>query len=142
MKVVSKKLDIGDTKNMENEVAKLLIAEDHSITRSMVQAILKSVGFNSIDQADSGMNALRKLAEFDYDLVICDWNMPEPKGIDVLRRVRASDKNQNVLFLMLTAEAYRENVEEAKKHGVSGYVIKPFTAETLLKEIARLLKTI
>lgn len=116
---------------------KVLVVDDYALTRAMVQSILKSVGFNYIRQADSGLAAAKKLDEEKFDLVVCDWNMPNGTGIDVLKRTRSTDVNQNqdVLWLMLTAEGYRENVEEAIAAGASSFVVKPFTADVLLEKI-------
>ena len=63
---------------------RVLIADDYALTRSMVQSILKGVGFTNMTEADNGASAMRKLDEEDIGLVICDWNMPEFTGLDVL----------------------------------------------------------
>lgn len=117
---------------------KVLVVDDYALTRAMVQSILKSAGFNQIKQADSGMSAIRRLEEELFGLVICDWKMPEGDGLYVLERVRKGGPNQNVLWLMLTAEGYRENVEQAIKAGTSSFVVKPFTADVLLKKVHEL----
>lgn len=122
---------------------KVLVVDDYALTRAMVQSILKSVGFDYIKQADSGLSAGKKLEEEKFDLVVCDWNMPNGSGIDVLKRTRSMEHNQNqdVLWLMLTAEGYRENVEEAIAAGASSFVVKPFTADVLLEKVHSLVAT-
>jgi len=117
---------------------KFLVVDDHALTRTMVQSILKGVGFSHVKQADSGMNAIEKLANYDFDLVICDWRMPNGSGIDVLRCTRKAERNREVLFLMLTGEGYRENVDQAISEGTSSFVVKPFTADVLLVKIYEL----
>ena len=107
----------------------------------MVKSILRGFGFSHILQADNGASALMRLEENDVDLVICDWNMPGTSGIELLRSLRKKDRYRSLPFLMLTAEVYKENVEEAIKLGVTDYIAKPFTAETLMNKIMRTLKS-
>jgi two-component system chemotaxis response regulator CheY len=66
--------------------------------------------------------------------------MPKMSGLEVLRSLRSKQRTRNMPFLMLTAEAYRENVVEAMKAGVSDYIAKPFTAEILGRKIESVLK--
>ena len=76
-----------------------------------------------------------------FDFLITDWNMPGMTGIDLLKAVRADAKLAKMPVLMLTAEAKREQIIEAAQAGVSGYVIKPFTAVTLKEKIDKILAT-
>lgn len=117
----------------------ILVVDDHSLTRAMVREILKGLGFENVIQAENGTNAVKKIFEEHVDLVICDWNMPTFSGLEVLRQVRADPRFRELPFLMLTAEAYRENVTEAVKAGVSDYMIKPFTAEILANKVQSVL---
>lgn len=115
----------------------ILVVDDHALTRDMVRTILRQFGFSEVIAAENGEKALEKLQEVRFDLVICDWNMPNVSGIEVLRKVRASPKYDHIKFLMLTAEAYRESVKEAASLKVDGYIAKPFTAAQLGENIAR-----
>jgi two-component system chemotaxis response regulator CheY len=74
-----------------------------------------------------------------YDFLITDWNMPGMAGLELLKQVRADDKLGKMPVLMLTAEAKREQIVEAAQAGVSGYVIKPFTAQILKEKIDKIL---
>jgi two-component system chemotaxis response regulator CheY len=118
----------------------LLVADDHSLTRSMIKAILRGVGFENITQAENGVEALHEITTSKIDIVICDWNMPKVNGLEVLRQVRADARFKDLPFLMLTAEAYRENIVAAAQAGVSTYVVKPFTADVLLSKLEDVLK--
>jgi len=62
---------------------------------------------------------------------LCDWNMPEMPGIDLLNTVRSDDQLKDIPFVMVTAEAQKDNILEAVQAGVSSYIVKPFTAETV-----------
>jgi len=118
---------------------RILVVDDYLLTREMVRTILKSLGFQNTITADNGQMALQILERELIEFVICDWNMPSMSGIELLRALRNLDQYKSTPFLMLTAEAYRENVLEALQAGVSGYVAKPFTSEILENKIHEIL---
>lgn len=110
----------------------ILVVDDFSTMRRIVKTCLKQVGFENITEAEDGQIALSKLQNSDpFKLIVSDWNMPNMMGIDLLRAVRSDEKLKAIPFLMVTAEAQKENVIEAAKAGVSNYIIKPFTAADL-----------
>ncbi|MBF0112877.1 MAG: response regulator, partial [Desulfamplus sp.] len=76
----------------------------------------------------------------DIDLVISDWNMPKMTGLELLKWVRGNKKYAKTPFLMVTAEAQKQNVIEAVQAGVSNYVVKPFTAEAISEKLKKILK--
>jgi two-component system chemotaxis response regulator CheY len=117
---------------------KILVVDDFSTMRRIVKNILKQIGFSDIDEAENGQVALSKLNDNSYDLVVSDWNMPEMTGIELLKAVRATDGIKDIPFLMVTAEAKKENVVEAVKAGVNNYIVKPFTAEVLQEKIEKI----
>ena len=119
---------------------RILVVDDHAATRNLVKSILKGYGYDNIAQAESGELAIKRIFEGNIDEVICDWNMPGLSGVDVLREVRADEAYQTLPFLMLTAEAYRENITQAMQLGVSDYISKPFTAEILGEKLSAVLK--
>jgi two-component system, chemotaxis family, chemotaxis protein CheY len=118
---------------------KVLVVDDYALTRDMVKSILRQLGFQNIVGVEDGVLALQVIREEKVGLVICDWNMPRLSGLAVLREVRSRERDKDLPFLMLTAEAYRENVVEAMKAGVSDYVVKPFTSSALADKIAHVL---
>ncbi len=117
---------------------KILVVDDFSTMRRIIKNILKQIGFSDIDEAENGQVALSKLNDNNYDLVVSDWNMPEMTGIELLKAVRATDGIKDIPFLMVTAEAKKENVVEAVKAGVNNYIVKPFTAEVLQEKIEKI----
>ena len=125
----------------ENEHINVLVVDDHAMTRNMVKAILVSLGFKNILQAENGTFAVQRIQEEPIDLVICDWNMPQMSGLEVLKKVRLDERYTKLPFLMLTAEAYRENVNAAMQSGVSDYIIKPFTAEILAGKLENIISS-
>ena len=87
---------------------------------------------------DSGSTALTALAQGSFDFVVTDWNMPGMTGIELLKAIRADDRFKTLPVLMVTAEAKREQIIEAAQNGVNGYIIKPFTAQTLEEKLGKI----
>lgn len=116
---------------------KVLIVDDFATMRRILKNVLRQVGFTNIIEADNGKAALKELKKDHFDLIMCDWNMPEMPGIDLLRHVRSDDSLKSIPFVMVTAEAQKENILEAVKAGVSNYVVKPFTAETINEKLQK-----
>lgn len=114
---------------------KILVVDDFSSMRRIVKNVLIELGFTNISEADDGKTALPKLEQGDFDFLLTDWNMPGMQGIDLLKAIRSNSKLAALPVLMVTAEAKREQIVEAAAAGVNGYVIKPFTAETLKEKI-------
>lgn len=114
---------------------KILIADDFAGMRMVIRSILKNIGFTNINEADGGKAVLRLLRKQKYDLILCDWNMPDMPGVEVLRKIRSDDELKDMPFIMITAEAQKENILEALEAGVSSYIVKPFAAETVSKKI-------
>ncbi len=123
-----------------NTSIKVLIVDDFATMRRILKNILKQLGFKNLLEADDGTTALEVLERNEVDLVISDWNMPKMTGLELLKSVRASEKYAKVPFLMVTAEAQKQNVIEAVQAGVSNYVVKPFTAEGISAKLERILK--
>ena len=114
---------------------KILVVDDFSTMRRIVKNLLVELGFSNISEADDGATAWPILEKGGIDFLVTDWNMPEMAGIDLLKHVRANPETASIPVLMVTAEAQREQIMEAAQAGVNGYVVKPFTAETLKEKI-------
>jgi two-component system chemotaxis response regulator CheY len=106
--------------------------------RRIVKNLLKQLGFENIDEAEDGAQALGKLKAGGYGLVVSDWNMPVMEGIDLLKHVREDEALKTMPFLMVTAEAEKDKVITAIKAGVDNYVVKPFTAEVLKEKLEKI----
>jgi two-component system chemotaxis response regulator CheY len=119
---------------------KVLVVDDMVTMRRIVKNILKQVGFGNVDEAENGQEALQKLRADTFGFVVSDWNMPVMTGIDMLRAIRADEKLKTIPVLMVTAEAQQSNLIEAVQAGVSNYIVKPFTAETMQEKIAKIFK--
>ncbi len=110
---------------------KLLIAEDDSMMQKLLDAAVKSEGFDTI-LCSNGAQALAELSKEDSpDLVLCDWLMPEINGIDVIKRLRENDKTKNKYVIMLTSRSDKEDIVSGLDAGADDYLIKPFNKAEL-----------
>jgi two-component system chemotaxis response regulator CheY len=116
---------------------KVLIVDDFATMRRILKNILRQIGFANISEADDGTTAIKELKEEKYDLVLCDWNMPQMPGIELLTKMKSDDELKDIPFVMVTAEAKKDNILEAVKAGVSSYIVKPFTAETIGEKLKK-----
>jgi len=117
----------------------ILIVDDYKTMLRIIRNLLKQLGFNNVDEATDGAEALQKLRAKPYNLVISDWNMEPMTGYQLLKEVRADDKLTKTPFIMITAESKTENVVAAKKAGVDNYIVKPFNAATLKTKMTAVL---
>ena len=122
---------------------RILVVDDMSTMRKIISKTLKNMGFTNIEEADDGATAwpmVEKSIEFKqtYHFIISDWNMPKMTGIDFLKKVRETSEYKKLPFLMVTAEAEQKNVITAVQAGVSNYIVKPFTPDSLAEKIKKL----
>ena len=113
----------------------VLVVDDYKTMIRIIRNLLKQLGFDDVDEAADGKEALAKMRERRYGLVISDWNMEPMTGYELLRHVRADENLRTTPFIMVTAESKTENVIAAKKAGVNNYIVKPFNAQTLKTKI-------
>jgi len=116
---------------------KILIVDDFSTMRKIIRNILTQLGFKNILEADDGTTALEILKKEKVDLIISDWNMPKMSGLELLKAVRSDENLKDIPFVMVTAEAQKENILEAIKYKVNQYIVKPFTPETLKEKLEK-----
>ena len=121
---------------------KILVVDDFSTMRRIIKNLLRDLGFTNTSEADDGLTALPMLQNGDFDFLVTDWNMPGMQGIDLLKAVRADEKLANMPVLMVTAEQKREQIVEAAQAGVNGYIVKPFTAQTLKEKLEKIFERI
>lgn len=121
---------------------KILIVDDFSTMRRIIKNLLRDLGFSNTQEADDGATALPMLKAGDFDFLVTDWNMPGMTGIELLKQVRADEKLASLPVLMVTAEAKRDQIIEAAQAGVSGYVVKPFTAQVLKEKIDKIFERV
>ena len=113
----------------------ILVVDDFNTMRRIIKTALKQIGFKTILEADDGTTALRVLKEHKIDLILADWNMPKMSGIQLLKEVREDESLKEIPFVLVTAEAQKDNVIQAIKAGVNNYLVKPFTADGIKEKL-------
>jgi len=113
----------------------ILVVDDYNTMVRIIKKLLKQIGYDKVDEASNGEEALGKIKEKDYDLIISDWNMEPMTGFELLKAVRADETKAETPFILVTAESKPENVLAAQQAGVSNYLVKPFSAPVLKEKI-------
>jgi len=119
---------------------KILVADDFPTMRRIIRGLLKNLGYKNVAEAEDGCDALEKLKESSFDFLVTDWNMPNMTGLELIKSVRATKTLQDLPILLVTAEAEKENIIQAAQAGVSNYIVKPFTVETMEQKINAIFK--
>lgn len=117
----------------------LLVVEDRQVMLKIMRRLLAQLGYARIDEAANGLQALDRIREKRYDLILSDWNMDGMSGFDLLKILRARSETQEVPLILVTAEAKRENILAARAAGASGYLVKPFKLDVLEKTLDHVL---
>ncbi|PPC76219.1 two-component system response regulator [Pokkaliibacter plantistimulans] len=119
---------------------RLLVVDDASFIRDLVKRVIKSkLPAIEVEEAVNGKRALSLLGKVDFDIVLCDWEMPEMSGLEVLQWMRGQDRCKQVPFIMITSRIDKEYVIQAVQSGVTDYIGKPFSNEQLLNKVAKVL---
>ncbi len=121
---------------------RILVVDDFSTMRRIIRALLGDLGYTDVHEAGDGAAALDLLKARPFDFIITDCNMPTMTGLELLKAVRAEPATKAMPVLMVTAEGKRDQILESVQLGVSGYIVKPFTAETLKDRIESILQRI
>lgn len=118
---------------------KVLIVDDYPTMLKVLRSLLRQLKFTDITEASNAKDALAMLRQDGFSLVISDWNMEPMSGYELLQEVRADETLKDLPFIPVTAESTTEKVIAAKQAGVSNYIIKPYTAETLKTKLVSVL---
>ena len=123
-----------------NTDPRFLIVDDFSTMRRIVRNLLKEIGYNNAEEAEDGVVALNLLKQSKFDFVVSDINMPNMDGFALLKSVRADEALKGIPFLMVTAEAKKEDIVNAAQNGANGYIVKPFTKATLEEKVQKIMQ--
>ena len=118
---------------------RILVVDDSSTMRRIIINALNKVGYSDYVEAGNGREGVDKLAAGPVNLIITDWNMPEMSGIEFIRAIRANVATKDLPVLMVTTNAAKDDIVEALKAGINGYVVKPFTPDTIKQKIEAML---
>ncbi len=111
----------------------VLVADDSGTMRKIIIRSLNACGISSVVEAADGSQAVALFRPGTFDLVLTDWNMPGKTGLEVIKEIRAQDAK--VPIIMITTEAEKSRVVQAIQAGVTDYLVKPFTAETIREKL-------
>lgn len=115
---------------------KILLVDDSGTIRQVQKMILQGLGVTDFIEAADGFQAVRMAAELKPALILMDWNMPNMKGIEALKKLKASQLTAAIPVIMVTTEADKGHVLEAVRAGAANYVVKPFNAEIMKEKLS------
>jgi len=114
---------------------KLLIVDDSTMLRDMLSYALNEGGYNDVTEAVDGVDGLEKARETTYDLVITDVNMPNMDGLTLVTELRKLPEYAKKPILVLTTERSDDMKVKGKAAGATGWIVKPFVPDQLLKAV-------
>ena len=116
---------------------KILVVDDSATMRRIVLRTLNEMGYKDCVEAENGLVALTAAQAGGIGLVITDWNMPIMSGLEFVTELRTT--HPDLPILMVTTNASNQDVFQALSAGVTNYVVKPFTADTLRDKVLAVL---
>ncbi|MCZ8310548.1 MAG: response regulator [Rhodospirillales bacterium] len=118
---------------------RVLVVDDQASMRGLIRSYLRKLGFESIDEAESGSQAAKLLGEKPFNLVISDFNMDGGSGLDLLKTMRGHPVLKRIPVIMVTGNADKQTVTSVVQAGVNGYVVKPVSLEALKARVVHIL---
>ena len=118
---------------------KILAVDDSPTMRRIIVNTLRRIGFGNVTEATNGKDALAKLNVDEFNFIITDWDMPEMDGLTFVTTLRTMDQYKQLPVLMVTTRSVKEDIVAAMNAGVSNYIVKPFTPDTLKEKIQQVL---
>ena len=112
----------------------ILVVDDSETVRQVLQLTLVNAGFDVVE-AEDGLAALDRLACNSVDMIITDLNMPNMDGLDLIKKVREDGAHRFTPIVMLTTESAKNKKQAGREAGASGWIVKPFKPEQLLKVV-------
>jgi two-component system chemotaxis response regulator CheY len=109
----------------------ILVVDDSGTVRQQVTMALKQAGFNTVEACD-GLDGIEKITNNHIDMVICDVNMPNMNGLEMVEAVKGKPEHKALPVIMLTTEGQPSLIKRAKEAGAAGWIVKPFDAGQLI----------
>ena len=109
--------------NLENY--KVLLIDDHQLSRKLLSKQLELFGFSNIDFCMNGQEGYEQMQRQSYDIVVFDWAMPVMSGLEFFKKLRENNHTDKKAFVMVSAEAQPQKILEAIECGISNYITKP-----------------
>jgi two-component system chemotaxis response regulator CheY len=119
----------------------LMIVDDSATMRKIIMRTVRMSGltFDRMEEAGNGVEALGKLGNGSVDIMLCDVNMPEMSGLELVKKVREIGSCANTKIVMVTTESSKELVDQAMANGANDYITKPFTPEKFRDRLSPLM---
>lgn len=116
----------------------LLIVDDSATMRKIIMRTVKMSGleFDRAEEAGNGIEALEKLSAAPADIMLCDINMPEMSGTELVKKVREMSTCAHMKIIMVSTESSKETVDSVMADGANGFISKPFTPEKFHEELS------
>lgn len=129
----------GRREKLSPDQIRVLLVDDDQAICELVATYLNACGITLIDFTHDGRDGIGMMYDANpiYDLVLCDWHMPEKSGLDVHSAMRAAERYLGTVFMLVTAVSEAKQIRSAIEDGVDDYVVKPIDRDTLIKKIAR-----
>ena len=121
---------------MPRRFSKILVVDDSRVARRILVTLLNGLGFDNVDEASNGVEAVAMLDKRFYAIVICDWNMVPMDGPELLQTIRRTPRLSAMPFIMATSVSQVKFAAIARDNGTTHYLAKPFTARALSERIA------
>jgi len=123
----------------EKTIQSILVVDDDAVCRKKLCRIFQRLGFEQVKEAEQGDEALKMLKEQPVDLVMADWHMPGLNGLELLKAIRAEESLQAIHLYLVTAEARQGQIVAAIQAGATGYIMKPFSQESIKQKLGKLI---
>ena len=118
--------------------ARILVIDDDPFFRSLLRVHLSQAGY-AVQVAEDAVEGGKALLHPDFDLVLCDINMPYLSGLELVSLLRASEETASIPVIFASSHRDTKTLLEAEKLGAAGYLTKPFQSERLLETVERCL---
>ena len=116
----------------------LMIVDDSATMRKIIMRTVQASGlnFSQTVQAGDGAEALEKLGAGTVDIILCDINMPEMSGTELVKKVREIDSYKDTKIVMVSTESAKELIDSVLANGANGFITKPFTPEKFKEKLS------
>lgn len=133
---------MGSKNNKVSISNHVLVIDDIASMRSLLQALIQSIGFANVHTAKDGQEAwdLLQRKGHQYGLIISDWEMPKMNGLELLHKIRYEYESPSLPFIIISSTNKLERVQQAIKEGVTDYLTKPITEKTLKDKLSCYIK--
>lgn len=115
----------------------LMIVDDSATMRKIIMRTVRMSGleFDRTEEAGNGVEALEKLGSDTVDIMLCDINMPEMSGTELVKKVRELDSCKDTTIIMVSTESSQDVVDSTMADGANGFITKPFTPEVFQEKL-------